>query len=177
VSLRVSPRDLAYSGLFGAAALLLPTIFHLVHLGRALMPMYLPIMALAFFVRPLPAVITALVVPLLSGALTGMPPFYPPVAPCMALELAAMAAIVSVVVSAWPRANELLVLVPVLIFGRALGVVLAYASARLLDLPAGFVAGISFIAGWPGVVLMIVAVPAVARAGRAARIRPSQAGG
>jgi hypothetical protein len=177
VSPRVSPRDLAYAGLFGAAALLLPALFHLVHLGRAFMPMYLPIVALGFFVRPAAAVITALVVPLLSGALTGMPPFYPPVAPCMAIELGAMAAIVSVVMSVRPRANELVVLLPVLVFGRALAFVLAYASAKLIDLPAGFVASISFLAGWPGVVLMIVAVPAVARAGRASRIRASQAGG
>ena len=29
---RLDPRDLAYCGLFGAAALLLPVLFHLIHL-------------------------------------------------------------------------------------------------------------------------------------------------
>jgi len=63
-----SARDLAYCGLFGAAPLLFPAAFHLVRLGNAFMPMCLPIIALAFFVPPLPAAITALTVPILSGA-------------------------------------------------------------------------------------------------------------
>jgi len=87
-------RDLAYCGLFGAAALLLPVLFHLVHLGHIFMPMYLPLVTLAFFVRPGMSALTALVVPLLSGAVTGMPPFYPPVAPVMSVELALMALII-----------------------------------------------------------------------------------
>ena len=46
---RLLPRELAYSGVFGAAALLLPVLFHLVRLGAVFMPMYLPLVALAFF--------------------------------------------------------------------------------------------------------------------------------
>jgi len=68
-------RDLARCGLFGAAALLLPVLFHLLHLGHVFMPMYLPLVALAFFASPTPAAVTALLTPLLSGAVTGMPPF------------------------------------------------------------------------------------------------------
>jgi hypothetical protein len=56
-----------------------------IHLGHVFMPMYLPIVALAFFVRPLPAAVTAAMTPLLSGAVLGMPPFYPPVALMMAV--------------------------------------------------------------------------------------------
>jgi hypothetical protein len=162
----LTPRELAYCGLFGAAALLLPVLFHLLHLGRVFMPMYLPLCALAFFVRPLPAAVTAALVPLLSGAVTGMPPFYPPVAVFMAIELAAMAALIAFCVGRWPRANEWLVLIPVLLFGRVLYVALVYGFSLVIRLPAGFMAGLSFLSGWPGLILMAVVVPPVARVGR-----------
>ncbi len=165
----VSPRaglsaaDLAFAGLFGAAALLLPTVFHVLQLGRVFMPMYLPLVALAFLVRPVPAAATAFMVPLISGAVTGMPPFYPPVALVMAAELAVMSAFIALVYRWRPRANEWLVLVPVLILGRVLNVGLMYLAALALELPAAFVAGLSLVSGWPGIVLMLVVVPPLVR--------------
>jgi len=32
-----------------------------------------------------------------------------------------------------------------------------------MELPAKFIAGISFLSGWPGIILMIVVVPAIVR--------------
>jgi hypothetical protein len=167
----LSPRDLAYCGVFGAAALLMPPLFHLIRLGHVFMPMYLPLVTLAFFVSPMPAAVTALIMPLLSGAVTGMPPFYPPVAVFMAIELAVMAGLISAIVTWRPRINEWLVLVPVLLLGRVLYVGLVYSFSLVIELPAGFMAGLSFLAGWPGIVLMIVAVPPVAMIRRASGIR------
>jgi hypothetical protein len=154
-----TPRELAVCGLFGAAALLLPVIFHAVHLGRIFMPMYLPLVMLAFLVRPLPAAVTALVTPLISGAATGMPPFYPPVALLMSVELSVMAALIGFAGTLFPRAGETLILVPVLLLGRVMYVGLMYAVSRFIDLPAEFMAGLSFVSGWPGIILMIVVVP------------------
>lgn len=156
-------RELAYGGLFGAAALLLPTVFHLVQLGRVFMPMYLPLVALAFLVGPRVAALTAVLVPLISGLVTGMPPFYPPVAPVMAAELGLMALLISVIIRLRPRANEWVVLVLVLFIGRVVNVLLTYLAARVMELPAGFVAGLSLLSGWPGIVLMIVVVPPLVR--------------
>jgi len=164
----LSSRELALCGLFGAAALLLPLLFHVLQLGRLFMPMYLPLVALAFFVRPLPAAATAVVTPLLSAAITGMPPFFPPVAIFMALELSAMAASIAALHTRWPRLNEWIVLVPILLLGRALYVWLVYSFSLVIDLPAAFMAGLSLISGWPGIVLMIITVPVIARLGRAA---------
>src|SRR4030065_1502723 len=98
-------RDLAYCVLFGAAALLFPVVFHLVRLGHVFMPMYLPLVTLAFFVPPRMAAMTALAVPLLSGAVTGMPPFYPPVAVFMSLELAVMSGLIAAGGARWPKTN------------------------------------------------------------------------
>lgn len=163
-------KDLALCGVFGAAALLLPVVFHMLHLGHMFMPMYLPLVTLAFFVRPLPAAVTSMAVPLLSGAVTGMPPFYPPVAITMAAELAVMSFVIASVVTRWPRTNEWLILVPVLFLGRILSYGLAYGAALIMELPAAFLAGLSFLKGWPGVILMLVVIPPVARAGRASRV-------
>ena len=171
----ISARELAFCGLFGAAALLLPVIFHVLHLGHIFMPMYLPLVALAYFVRPLPAAVTAIVTPLLSGAVTGMPPFFPPVAVFMSLELSVMAALIAWVCSRWPRVNEWLVLVPTLIFGRVLYVGLVYLFSLFIDLPAAFMAGLSFLSGWPGIVLMVAVVPVIARTSRSARQRVARA--
>ena len=171
-----SALELAYCGLFGAAALLLPALFHVVRLGHVFMPMYLPLVTLAFFVRPAPAAATALLVPLLSGAVTGMPPFYPPVAVFMSLELAVMAGLIAAVVSRRPKIREWAVLVPVLLLGRILYVGLVYAFSLAVELPAGFLAGLSVVAGWPGIVMMLLVVPPVAklRRGRATPAKTSR---
>jgi hypothetical protein len=162
-------REIALSGAFGAAALLMPVLFHLLHLGSVFMPMYIPLVALAFFVRPAVAATTAIIVPLVSGAVTGMPPFYPPIALMMALELAVMATLISAITRRWPRANEWVVLIPVLLLGRALFVGMAYGIALFLELPAAFIAGVSFVSGWPGLILMAAVIPPFARAARAHR--------
>jgi hypothetical protein len=157
------PRDIAYCAVFGAAAMLLPVIFHVFHLGSMFMPMYLPLVSLSFFVGPIPAALTALLLPLLSGAITGMPPFYPPIAFIMSIELAIMCGIIALVRMALPKLNELIILIPVLILGRCIGTGLIYLMAILMKLPAEFVVGASLLSGWPGIVLMIVAIPAILR--------------
>jgi hypothetical protein len=160
---RHSPRELAYAGLFGAAALLMPVLFHMIHLGRVLMPMYLPLVTLAFLVRPLPAVLTAAMTPLLSAAVTGMPPFYPPVAVFMAIELASMAGVISTVLAKRPGTNTRLLLAGTLLMGRAMYCGLVYGFALVIHLPPALTAGVSLLSGWPGIVLMLVAVPPVVR--------------
>ena len=161
------PRDLATCGLFGAAALLLPVLFHLFQLGRVFMPMYLPLVALAFFTRPAPAALTALIVPPLSGFVTGMPPIMPPIAFVMAVELALMVALIGTLGIAFPRLPAWVKLAVALAVGRVVNAALLYAAAHVFDLPATFVAGISLISGWPGLILMMLTIPALVRiAGR-----------
>jgi len=165
---RFQPRELALAGLFGAAGLALPFLFHLVQLGRVFLPMYLPLMALAFFASPLVTAATAFVVPLLSALLTGMPPWYPPVAPAMSLELACMGALAAFI---WQRTGRrrwsvLAVLVPVLVLGRGLQLGLGYLLGLMLDLPPEFLSLASLAAGFPGLILMCVVIPALVMAVR-----------
>lgn len=174
-----TPRELAFAGVFGAAAFLLPVVFHMLQLGKLFMPMYLPLVALAFFVRPATAAATAFVVPPLSGLLTGMPPFHPPIAVMMAIELATMGLVIGYFVRRFPQANPYFVLVPTLLFGRVLYVGMVYVVTSLMDLPAGFLAGVSLLSGWPGVLLMLVVVPPIVmvhrrRQGRYPRIKETE---
>ena len=162
----LKPRDIAYCAVFGAAAMLLPVIFHVFHLGSVFMPMYLPLVTLSFFVGPVPATLTAFLLPLLSGAITGMPPFYPPIAFMMSIELAIMCGIISLVRMLQPKINELIILIPVLFLGRCIGLGLVYLMALFMKLPPMFVVGASLISGWPGIILMIVAIPAIIRISR-----------
>jgi hypothetical protein len=164
----VAAHDLAWGGVFGAAALLLPVVFHVLQLGAVFMPMYLPLVALAFLVRPGVAASAALLVPLLSAVVTGMPPLYPPVAAIMALELAFMGFCIAVASRRWPAARPWLVLLPVLLVGRALNLALTWWAARLLGLPAGLVAGAWLLSGWPGLILILVVVPPLVRVVRGA---------
>ena len=167
------PRDIAYCSVFGAAAMLLPVIFHVFHLGSIFMPMYLPLVTLAFFVGPVPSALTALLLPLISGAITGMPPFYPPVAFIMSIELSVMCAIIGLLRRVFAKANVLLILIPVLLLGRVIGVGLVYLMALFMKLPARFVAGASLLSGWPGIILMIAAVPAIVKLSGVAGIKNS----
>jgi len=160
--MRIAPRELAFGGLFGAAAIALPALFHLVQLGHVFMPMYIPLMALPFFVRWGMAGMTALVVPLVSALVTGMPPLMPPIAPVMSVELALMAVLLAVLRKRWPRTMPVVLLVPVLVLGRLLNAGLMYLASLSLGLPAGVTAGISFLAGWPGIVVMLVVIPPIA---------------
>ena len=164
-------RDLAYGGLFGAAALALPSLFHLLHLGHFLMPMYIPLMALPFFVGARVAGVVGLVIPMLSSVLTGMPPLFPPVAPVMAVEIGLMAGSLALLRRRYPAFPVVGHVVPVLLAGRVVNTVLLFAASAVLSLPAAFVAGISFISGWPGVLLMIAILPAVDRVRRSIESR------
>ena len=163
----LKPRDIAYCAVFGAAAMLLPVIFHVFHIGTVFMPMYLPLVTLSFFVGPVPASITALLLPLLSGAITDMPPFYPPTAFIMSIELAIMCGTIGVIRKALPKLNDLIILIPILFLGRCIGLGLAYMTAIFMQLPAGFIVGASLLTGWPGIVLMMVAIPTIIRISRA----------
>lgn len=156
-------RELAFGGLFGAAGLALPFLFHLLHLGHIFMPMYIPVMALAFFVRARTAGLVGVLVPMVSALTTGMPPLFPPVAPAMAIELGFMAAALAALRARFASVPVLGHVVPVLLLGRLVNAGVLYGFAVIMQLPPAFVAGISFISGWPGVILMIVVLPVIAR--------------
>lgn len=158
---KLSSRETAYCSVFGAGALLLPVLFHVLQLGRWFLPMYLPLFALAFLVRPAPAALTAMVIPWVSAFLTGMPPIYPPVAFWMSVELFVTVGLTSYFAKLRPELRPLPILLGTTVFGRFLYVALVWFTALWMDLPAEFLAVLSLFSGWPGVVLICIVVPPV----------------
>jgi hypothetical protein len=155
-------REISRAALVTAAGLALPVVFHALRLGHVFLPMYLPLLAGAFFLRPRTAVGTAVATPLVSAAATGMPPLFPPVAAWMAVELGLMVGLAAVL-RRRTRLPPWAIVALVLAVGRAAYAALVYATGLWLELPAGVITVASLLAGWPGMVLALVSVPAAVR--------------
>lgn len=152
------------AALVTALGVALPPVFHALHLGRVFLPMDLPVLAGAFLLPPRWAAAAGLATPLVSAALTGMPTLLPPVALWMAAELAAMAGLAS-----WLSRRgcpDWLAVLLALVAGRTLYLGLVYATSPLLGLPPRLFTLVALVAGWPGMLLALVAVPAAVRLAR-----------
>lgn len=160
-------RELAYCGLFGSLALALPTLVHACGFaGALLLPMYWPLVTLAFLVSTRRAVLVAACVPWAGACLTGMPLLWPPLAAVLSVELAVQVGALGIF-RMWrgrrgvlSMGSVLAGLLGVLVAGRFLHAGLIWLVAQAFpQLPAGVVASASLLAGWPGVAVMLVFVP------------------
>ena len=158
-------RDHAYCGLFGALALALPMLFHVFGLaGPMFLPMYWPLVTLAFLVSPWRAMLVAGLVPFASAALTGMPLVWPPMVAVIAAELVVQVGLIGALgrprQGAASMGRAFVVLAVVLVAGRFLHAGLVWLLAREFpQLPAAAFAVFSLLAGWPGVLAMLLFVP------------------
>jgi len=139
--------------------------------------MYWPLMALAFLVSTHRAVLVALVVPWASSVLTGMPLAWPPMAGVMSVELALQVLLLGCfgrpqrqcVAPSHPQngtnvggsyRRAFFTLAAVLVAGRFLHAGLVWTLAQYFpNLPGKALTLASFLAGWPGVVAMLVFIP------------------
>lgn len=161
-------RNLAYCGLFGALSLTLPMLFHALGLaGVTFLPMYWPLISLAFLVPIHCAVLVAALIPWVSMCLTGMP--LPPLAPVMSIELAVQVGLIGLFrICAGKRqplgwGKVFAALAVVLIFGRFLHTGLIWLLVQIFPNVPGVsrmaITWLSFLIGWPGVVAMLLFVP------------------
>jgi hypothetical protein len=163
-------RAISRAALVTALAIALPAVFHAVKLGSVFLPMYLPILAGAFFLPARHAALAGLAAPLLSSALTGMPPLYPPIAFWMAGELSVAGAVVALADRRW-RSRPILSVAAGLVAARLVQAAFVLATAGLMDLPPRFLTAAAFVASWPGMILALVAVPAAVALLRRERAR------
>jgi hypothetical protein len=162
---KVRPLDLhsiSRAAVVTALGLVLPPVFHALHLGHIFLPMYLPILAGAFLLCPGWAATVGIVTPLASAVLTGMPPVIPPVAGWMAAELGVMAALASFIHRRlrWPVWLNVAI---VLVVGRVVYLGLVFLTAAWMNLPPRLLTVASSVAGWPGMILALVVVPMAVR--------------
>jgi hypothetical protein len=151
-------RAISRAAVVSALALVLPPIFHALHLGHVFLPMYLPILAGAFLLSPRWAAAVGVAAPLVSVVATGMPPLMPPIAVWMAVELGLMGGIAAVL---YRRLHlpPWLIVPAVLVLGRVVYLGLVFVTAGWLGLPTRLLTLAALLSGWPGMVLAALVVP------------------
>lgn len=153
-------RQLILAGSFTALGVVVPILFHMVGMGRYFLPMHLPVLVAGLLLRPRIAWTVGVATPWLSALLTGMPPMPMPI--LMGLELAALAQAASLL-----RAIRTPIwLASLLAVAARCGVtwVAITLLAEQLGLPPGASGWVSIVSGAPGILLQVLAVPAVAMA-------------
>jgi hypothetical protein len=165
-------REISRAALLAVAGLVLPVVFHALHLGHVFLPMYLPILVGAFVLGPRWAAIVGIATPLISAIATGMPPFFPPIAVWMALELGAMA-LLAAIARKHTSLPVPLILAAALVLGRVLYLGLTYLTAVWLQLPPALLTIASLVSAWPGMLLAMAVVPATVAAVERLTLKPS----
>lgn len=157
-----SVKEIVLSGLFITMGLVLPVIFHFFGLGKAFLPMHIPVLIAGFVLSTPYAVLVGALTPLLSSIITGMPPLFP-VMPYMMLELAAYAGLASVFARKL-KFNTYITLIISMLSGRIVAGAAVWLMVVLFDvkLPGPFVFITSaIITGIPGIIIQLVLIPIV----------------
>ncbi len=71
----MNTRQIVLTGLFIALAILLPSFFHVIGLGKTFLPMHIPVLMAGLSTGSVSGLIAGTLAPMLSSLLTGMPPF------------------------------------------------------------------------------------------------------
>lgn len=154
---------IAESAICIACGILLPLLFHMVGLGKFLLPMHIPVIIGAMLLGSEYGFLIGLATPLLSALLTGMPPLAPPVAAAMMCELGIAGALAGFLYRAFGR-NIYFALVTTILAGRIVWGIAGYFMLPLLGMKGvGIFYPLTYglATCWPGIALQIVVVPLV----------------
>jgi uncharacterized membrane protein len=157
---------LTWGAMMVALGILFPMAFHAVGLGRAFLPMHIPVLMCGLLTDPYTGLLVGALTPLLSALITGMPLLAPPVAQAMMVELGIYGFVASVLrrkrgVSVYP-ALLLTMAGGRLVYGL-LGA-LAFRFIGLGSIPVLYPVTAGLLTGAPGVLLQLAIVPPVVMA-------------
>ena len=169
----LSPKQISYTALFLALAIVIPIAFHQFGLaGRIFLPMHIPVLICGLAVGPLAGMLIGLMAPFLSHLLTSMPPSY--AVPLMSMELP-MYGLVAGIAYRKLNLNVYISLIVAMIVGRlmfALGLVIL---GRFIELPYGplqfLAAGGAMVTGLPGILVQIIIIPPIVAALKRADVK------
>ena len=165
---KISVRRLTLSAMLLAVGLLLPFLTgQIQHIGNMLCPMHLPVFICGMVCGPMWGFAVGMVLPLLRSIIFGMPMLVP-AAVCMAFELAAYGTVSGLLRSRLPKTLPMLFvsLITAMLIGRLVwGVVCipVYGFVSKSFTWQIFVAN-GFVNAIPGMILQLIAVPAVVTA-------------
>jgi hypothetical protein len=144
--------------LFAALGILFPQFFHLLGLGAAFLPMFLPIMVGSMFLTWRFVLLLAVLTPLVSWLLTSMPPLTPPILPILVIEFISIGLLISLL-----RQHSNLSVISILLIAIFMDRLILFITVSLIapifniEHPLFSVAIV--ISGIPGIVLQIIVVP------------------
>lgn len=156
---KTNVKNLVLTAFFIALGLLVPMAFHAFGLGKAFLPMHIPIL-LCGLICGLPyGAFCGAIVPLLSALLTGMPVLFP-TGVAMMFELCIYGLLTGFFYRQ-KKWNLYLSLILAMLLGRAVSGVMNAIFMGLLNNPYGFSVFLSttFAVSLPGIILQLVAVP------------------
>ena len=171
---QVSTMNLVLGALFMALGIVMPFLTgQIPEIGSMLLPMHLPVLICGFVCGWKYGVAVGFVVPLLRGVLFGMPPLMP-TGVCMAFELAVYGACTGFLYEKLPKRP---ISVYVSLFGAMVAgrVVWGLVSMAVYGVMGNAFSMQMFLAGGllnaiPGIILQIVAIPAVILALKRAKV-------
>ena len=151
-------RQIPLVALFAALAILFPPLFHLLGLGPAFLPMFIPVMVGSMFLSGRFVILLAVFSPTISWLITGMPPIAPPILPVMIVEMLAAGLAISIlrrmtVLPVW------FILLIAIITDRLVLFMLVFFVAPLFDITHPFFTIAVLVAGIPGIVLQLLTIP------------------
>jgi len=151
-------RYITLSAPFIAMGVLLPVLFHCAGLGPMFLPMFWPVAVSAFFLPNSYAAAVGFLTPLISSFITGMPP--PPILYKMIFEFIILTSVIR-----WlyhkTRYGLFWILTGGLIFSVFAGFAGSMAVSFIVDLPPELYASITLIRGVPGMIVMLIILPAL----------------
>ncbi|MBE0643850.1 MAG: hypothetical protein IH600_07195 [Bacteroidetes bacterium] len=151
-------RRIPLAAMFTALGVLFPQLFHLLGLGSAFLPMFLPVLTAGMLLPRRLACTVAVLAPLVSWMLTGMPPLSPPVLPLLLAELTAAACLASMFRRKW-RWPVLSAVAAVMVLDRLLLFLIVEAVSSAAGIAHPLLGPGMVLAGLPGVALALLTVP------------------
>ena len=165
---KISVRRLTLSAMLLAVGLLLPFLTgQIQHIGNMLCPMHLPVFICGMVCGPMWGFIVGMVLPLLRSIVFGMP-VLGPAAVCMAFELAAYGTVSGLLRSRLPKTLPMLFvsLIAAMLIGRLVWGVVCIPVYGFVSKSFTWQIFVSngFMNAIPGMILQLIAVPAVVTA-------------
>ena len=161
---KTSTKNLVLAGLFIALGIILPFFTGKIgSLGRALLPMHIPVLIAGFVCGAPYGLVIGFITPILNSVITGMPPM--PTATIMGFELAAYGLMTGLLYKLFPKKD--VYVYPALLLSMLIGrVVWGIASLLILGISSGaftwqaFIGG-AFLNAIPGIIIQIIIVPII----------------
>jgi hypothetical protein len=161
--MKISNRELIVATITIALGTVIPFLFHGIKgAGSLFLPMFYPVVIAGFFLSPPLAAITGLLTPITATLLTGMPPINPPIMFIMSIELAVLCLTISLLEQKL-KINYYLNISISMLINRIIYTILLLVFARFFNLPGFSFALVKLISGWPGFLVIITILPAIAK--------------